>query len=760
MDQADWKIIETNIADGASKTVASLLHQPKDLTEILRARKDQITTEKATIDVMMKTMLQSHIEGVHSSIGNMDNVVNSIQRLRSDFQGILKDLKEVKNLNHHFREIREEHSRHSQLGAAVENAKQIFNVAEIAEKTQRLIEEGKLLLAHQSISDLERSRDDLMFEFFKQPSTSHMDQITLERYFQPVEKLSVALAAQIWTRIARCINIIRQEPAIIVSCLRIIEREERIDAKAIERKAASGFCPNNRPKQWRAKCFSVLDHSVSERIEGSKITESTKDKTWLVTHLEVIRKNVLSDLSVVRGAAIPCFPPDYDIMNAYARMYHQSIAKQIAELIDHEKLQAEDIVTMLTWLEEYEGPDCLGSPHVQINVKTLGEPLLAQEKIEHLVDQYQAATSINIDNWLTRALNVEKSLWMSDQKPDESTQYFQTQTPTDVFQIFDQNINIASRMGESMAKRMYAVCLGKLAAFSISLKNAFFDYRTEKFKDRSQLMNYTPVMMALVNDCSRYIEFVQLWAQKKSGLGHTELVSQCYECFEHIRLEAIACLLEEPLHDLSQSIKDLFTAAWQKAITSESMHTIAATLKDYGGDYQQHLMLPNFVETMEIAQLKILRYYLQAILDRKLKFRSAEERSDAADRLGMDIEILSHFNMDLAFATPVNEGGKPVVADDKVDILLSYEIFENICELLRCEADMIQLELSTFVQKFPDVSPQQLARLLDIRGDMKIDLNDLSRNDGSKILDVMSGEFGRKKTRTIFSEVGFRPGHH
>ena len=200
---------------------------------------------------------------------------------------------------------------------------------------------------------------------------------------------------------------------------------------------------------------------------------------------------------------------------------------------------------------------------------------------------------------------------MSDEKPDESTQYFQTQTPTDVFQIFDQNISIASRMGEDMAKRMYAVCLSKLASFSLSLQYAIYEYREEKFKDRQKLMNFTPVMMALVNDCSRYIEFVQLWQQKRSALGHGELLTECYTCFEHLRVEAMNVLLEEPMHDLHLVIKDLFTPAWQKAPMADSMHTIAATFKDYGSDYQQHLTMPNFRATMEIAQLKILRYYLQ-----------------------------------------------------------------------------------------------------------------------------------------------------
>ena len=148
----------------------------------------------------------------------------------------------------------------------------------------------------------------------------------------------------------------------------------------------------------------MLERSIVERIEGSKITESKSDKTWLVTHLEVIRKNVLNDLSVVRGAAVPCFPPHYDIMNVYAQLYHRFISKQIAELIDHEKLQAEDIVTMLTWLEEYEGPDCLGHPNVMIDIKDLGAPLLGEETIKKLVVRffglsYSRDVNVSVVHW-------------------------------------------------------------------------------------------------------------------------------------------------------------------------------------------------------------------------------------------------------------------------------------------------------------------------------------------------------------------------
>ena len=153
---------------------------------------------------------------------------------------------------------------------------------------------------------------------------------------------------------------------------------------------------------------------------------------------------------------------------------------------------------------------------------------------------------------------------------------------------------------------------------------------------------------------------------------------------------------------------------------------------------------------------------IKAIMDRKAKFRTAEERNDAAERMKQDMEVLSSYNMGLALTGPLIETRPtdPATAENRVDLLLSYEIFDSIGELLRGEPDMLQLELSTFVQKFPDVSQPQLGRLLDVRGDMRIDFNDWTRNDGFRVQDVMAGELARKKTKTLFSEVTFKATHH
>jgi hypothetical protein len=65
------------------------------------------------------------------------------------------------------REVREENLRHSQLVTNTENLKHIFTVPETVAKTELWIEEKKLLAAHQSLVDLENSRNHLLLELHR-----------------------------------------------------------------------------------------------------------------------------------------------------------------------------------------------------------------------------------------------------------------------------------------------------------------------------------------------------------------------------------------------------------------------------------------------------------------------------------------------------------------------------------------------------------------------------------------------------------------
>lgn len=130
-------------------------------------------------------------------------------------------------------QVREEHAKHSQYATAIENLKHIFTVQSSVSKAMKWIEEDKLLHAHQCLSDLEYSRDELLFELHKLPKQYAHDKITLKQYFEKVDTVSKALEEKIMLILKRTLDTVRMEPTIIVTAFRIIEREEKSDKFAI-----------------------------------------------------------------------------------------------------------------------------------------------------------------------------------------------------------------------------------------------------------------------------------------------------------------------------------------------------------------------------------------------------------------------------------------------------------------------------------------------------------------------------------------------
>jgi exocyst complex component 3 len=97
-----------------------------------------------------------------------------------------------------------------------------------------------------------------------------VDKDLLKEYFAPVSELSLKLEKQLKFVLRRTLNTVRKDPKVIVSALRVIEREEKTDAECQSRFKSTGFLPPNRPKSWRHKAMEVLKINVMERIEGNQ----------------------------------------------------------------------------------------------------------------------------------------------------------------------------------------------------------------------------------------------------------------------------------------------------------------------------------------------------------------------------------------------------------------------------------------------------------------------------------------------------------
>ena len=135
----------------------------------------------------------------------------------------------VARLTDSYRANRRKNLRHSQLATAKENLRHIFTVPETVAKTEATIEEGRLLQAHQNLVDLENSRDDLLFELHRLGHNNTRDRDLLKEYFEAVTDLSSKMEKQLGCILMRTFATVRKNPKELVSGLRIIEREEKVD---------------------------------------------------------------------------------------------------------------------------------------------------------------------------------------------------------------------------------------------------------------------------------------------------------------------------------------------------------------------------------------------------------------------------------------------------------------------------------------------------------------------------------------------------
>ncbi|KAH9364021.1 hypothetical protein HPB48_015352 [Haemaphysalis longicornis] len=549
----DVTALEAEAKAAAIKHVTSMLQMPEQLDKVQQYKK-RVSRKKASVEAMLKTALQSQLDGFRTAL--------SLQK------SLPKDVLE---------EVKEESMRHSQYGAAIENLKHIFNVPGSVQKTQELIAQDKLLHAHQALSELENSRDDLLFELHKLPSQSVTDRNMLKQYFADVEKLSEDLGKQIWLVLKRTLNSVRKEPQVVVTALRIIEREERRDQAALERqKSSGGFLPPGRPKQWRKRCFEVLESAVEDRIEGNQFEDRHENKMWLVRHLEVTRQIVLDDLRTVKTVCVPCFPPEYDIVNRYVRMYHSCLSRHLQSIIANE-LEGNEYITVLGWLTV---------------------PCWGGQEVQQLIDKYLGTLVANYQDWLRNALQSDVKDWHRACEPDvDSRGAYHTAAPMIVFQMVDQHLQVAKTVGPDLVRKVLTISLEQTTKFVGSYMEAVTEFRDRHFEDRSVRKCFTHYVIAVANNC---LQFQQLFDKSYTDCctgpgalakGDNE-VSQVYhrlqQSLERLQERTLDTLRDELFLDLNKELADVMTRKWLLTGTN-IIDTVSVTMEDYFRDYARLL---------------------------------------------------------------------------------------------------------------------------------------------------------------------------
>lgn len=736
----DIEQLEKEAKAAAAKHVINMLQRPGQLEKVDQFKK-RVSRKKISVEAMLKTAMQSQLDGVCVGLNQLSTALQDINDIRSNLKEINESFSNLPELGLKLSEVKTKNLIHSQFVTAMDNLKNLFTVPESVEKTKQWINEGKLLHAHQSLMDLENSRDDLLYELHKLPNQKQADKILLKAYFEEVGKVSEELEKQLRLVLGRTLNTVRKEPTVIVTALRIIEREEKADEFAQARYSRSNFMPPGRPKQWKKMAMEVLEKSVSLRIEGTQAIERVSNKMWLVMHLELTRKFILEDLRVVKTLCGPCFPPHYNIVNVFVSMYHNCLSSHLEEIIQN-GLEGNEYVSILSWIvNTYAGPELMQHPELNIGIASVG-PLLDSNLINELQHQYLSNMEGNYVDWMQKTLETEKQDWINCVAPEgDQDGKFHTAAPVIIFQMIDQNLQVTKTISQALTHKAMILSMDQVRKYGIMYGEAIREFKKRHFEDRSRVPFFTHYMITIVNNCLLFVELAQqmkhhYWQTDFSKEESSAQLNYLLKTYQNLRDEAEQFLLEEAFLDLNSHFHNLITSEW--ITSSNSVNTICATLEDYFQDYVHHLRVKNFESVMKEAENLVAKRYISAMLQNKVTFKTDEERRKAGEK------ILEEVNRIESFFSKIDSE----LANQSVSPLGTIK---SLAEVLKCEdLEMLTLEIYSLVDKYPDITEDQLSRLLILRGGLN--RSEIKEKLSYKFQDT-SGQKSTSFVKSIFDQI-------
>ncbi|KAM7449264.1 hypothetical protein ABFA07_002820 [Porites harrisoni] len=712
IDIQKWK---NEAHENAAKTVANMLQHPDSLDKVEQWRR-RYMRNKASAEARLKTAVQSQLDGVRTGLYQLHSALQEIKEIKQSMIEVDSMCKNVRSLADDLQVVRECQRHQSQNSKACEHLNLIFTVPENVKKTEALISEGKLLLAHKCLSDLEATRDELLFEVHKMSQQEEgpkpEDKKPLYQYFDAVRKLSDSVGKQCWVVLGRVLSTVRSDPAQLVTALRIVEREQRADKRAKEKEESMGFSVPGRPKNWRDKAFKVLEESVSNRFESldMELQARVDDKMWLVKHLERTRQRVLDDLIIVKNLCQDCFPPSYNIFDRFIRMYHLALSTMLERFVMEERLDSNECISLLTWIREYKGTELMMHPDLEIDVEFLG-PLLSPKVEQELMESYLTTTTKNMTEWMSKLAETDLKDWNSDAPPETDLEgFYNTSLPVFLFKMIDQHLQVAAKAGEGIKLQILDICLESVQGFQREYRSLIRGYKSKHFEDRSQPFRFVDYMVAIVNNCKACMDFTDQLKERlivelgRAAFGEDRQRSfkSVVDFFERIGEESAGYLLEEVFLDLETLFGQIMTPTWVPS--SEAVDTIVVTIEDYYNDFL-HMTGRFFDYLMTEALKRVILEYVRAMLNKRIAFKDYEGRRDAAKKITEESKKIEKLFKKLAKAN---------LEPEKL-----CSVLPTLAEVIKLrDTSMMALEISGIANKYPDFKSDHALALLLMRGDV------------------------------------------
>uniref|UniRef100_A0A8C3SR91 Exocyst complex component 3 like 1 n=1 Tax=Chelydra serpentina TaxID=8475 RepID=A0A8C3SR91_CHESE len=427
LSTCEWPEAEKaeKLARGAALKWASAVFYCPDKLEGLGHYRSREAQRTSSIQSRLKSTVQSHLEGVSSGLEQLSSAAGDVRSVRRDLCAVRWHLLGSAEGFQGLAPLRAVVTEHRQLAAVVRALPQLSSVHELLAQSLRLLRGQQLLEAHAGLMALERLRDDISSQLHC-GSSLPTDQAlgVVESFFGGLQELSDALAQQLWHVVAGGVRLVQEDPALFVSAVRIIEREESADDALL-------LGP-----PWRQRFYQVMQETIA--AAHFKAAHVDVKGPGLGQHLAALQSDIPAELRVVKDLMVQCCPPHYDILSICTRMYHQGLSDHLQDILSRD-LDKQEIFMLLSWvLHVYHSPEMMGHPDLlpEVDVSTLG-PLVSPEVVEQLERKYVGKVKVSdVTEWMRRTLEVEFKEWFREEEPEmDHLGFFQSALPVIVMQV-------------------------------------------------------------------------------------------------------------------------------------------------------------------------------------------------------------------------------------------------------------------------------------------------------------------------------------
>ncbi|KAM6353096.1 exocyst complex component 3-like protein isoform 2-T2 [Alca torda] len=694
------------LARGAAlKWASGVFYRPEKLEGLGQYRSREMQ-RNSSIQSRLKSTVQSYLEGVSAGLEQLRSAAQEVQSVCQDLGAARWALLDSADRFQGLQQMRALMAEHVQLASVVQVLPQLFSVQEMFSHTLQLLHGQHLLEAHAELMMMEHLRDDILSQLHLRGLSSA--QTTVLSYFGGLQELNESLAGQLWDIVGNSLRLVREDPVLFVTAVRIIEREEKIDDTLL---LEATFLPPGRPKGWKQKFYQVLQ----ETITGAHFHAPRMDAEGpgLARHLATLQKDIVSELRVVKDLMVQCVPSHYSILSICTATYHQALTSHLQDIL-REDLDKQALFLLLEWaLRVYHSPEMMGHPDLlpEVDVSALG-PLMSPELVDQTERKYLVKVKASVLKWMQRTLEVEFKDWFREEEPETDHQgFFQSALPVIVMQMLNENIRVASLITDSLQQKVYNMALEELEAFLGRLREALVQYGKEHQKDRTVPKYYVAYLLAMLNNNLALSSSV---SSLHPDTARREVPVSLRAALDRTQKKACQLLLEELLLDLQ-----LPSRKWLSG--SQLVSSMCEVIDKYAKEFSR-VRKPIFTLLLTESELLVASQYLRALMQKKMVCKNEEERGQLCDRLLQDATELRDLFCGLVRGAREPGLGRGREASHSKGLDQSQQSLEAVFALreLICLKDpaLLSLEVLGFITKYPDISDEHISTLLDLRGDV------------------------------------------